>query len=234
MMPEDFTRSVRAEVLSAKKFNKIFCVGYNKTGTTTLETVLRLYGYRLPNQHEQEIRITRQTFSTDYSEFCSFVNAYDAFQDMPFSQELVYVAADALFPNSKFILTVRDSEDWYRSLTSFHKKMFKVDNLSRLTEQEVYDRFKYLYPGYMHSYKARLLTSFDGNKKVIDWSKLYDKDYYISMYEQRNNMVRKYFCDAPCKLLVVDVTKERTTESICRFLNIPEKYVISMPHANKT
>ena len=100
MKPEEFTRNIRPVVLSNKNFNKIFVIGYNKTGTTTMERVLRLYGYSMPNQQEQEARLTRQVFSTNYEEFKCFVAKYDAFQDLPFSQEQTYVVADALFPNS--------------------------------------------------------------------------------------------------------------------------------------
>jgi hypothetical protein len=85
MNAEQFTSAVRGIVLSRKKFNKIFCIGYNKTGTTTLETVLRLYGFNLPNQQEQEARLTRQCFSTNYLELSDFVRRFDAFQDLPFS-----------------------------------------------------------------------------------------------------------------------------------------------------
>ncbi len=233
MKPNEFTRNVRAKVLSHKNFNKIFCVGYNKTGTTTLERTLRLYGYSLPSQQEQEIRLTKNVFDTNYSEFRQFVEKFDAFQDMPFSQGLTFVAADALFPNSRFILSTRDSDAWFRSLTSFHKKIFGIDP-ENVTEKDVEKKFNYLYRGYGYSNKQRFLTKFEGDESVVDWSRLYDKRYYVEQYEQRNDLVKKYFRSAPEKLLVIDVTKESTTSRICRFLNIPEDLSIKMPHENKT
>ena len=110
MKSEEFTRNIRPAVLSNKNFNKIFVVGYNKTGTTTMEQVLRLYGYSMPHQQEQEARLTKQVSCTNYDEFRSFVSKFDAFQDLPFSQDQTYVVADVLFPDSRFILTERDSE----------------------------------------------------------------------------------------------------------------------------
>jgi len=234
MTPQDFTRIVRRKVLSRKNYNKIFCIGYNKTGTTTLELVLKLYGFNLPNQQDQEARLTERCLATDYTELESFVRGYDAFQDLPFAQGQTYVAADALFPNSRFILSVRDPDDWFRSLTSFHKKMFGLDDPSAMTEQDVLEKLTYLYEGYSHVLKTRHLTTFSSGEAVVDWSKLYDKDYYVELYEARNRQIRTYFASAPEKLLVIDVTQERTTEKICRFLNIPEKFVIDMPQANKT
>ena len=230
----EFTKTVEPIVISNKNFNKIFGIGYNKTGTKTLEIVLELYGYHLPGQHEQEIRLSRSTFQTNYEEMASFCLNFDAFQDMPFSQGLTYVAADAMFPNSKFILTERPATEWYRSLCSFHTKIFNLDDVSKLTEADVLEKFNYLYPGYDHSNKERLLSSFENNSTKVNWDKLYDADWYIDMYTRRNEEIKRYFMKAPEKLLVIDVTQEKTTEKICRFLNIPIEFVIEMPKINQT
>lgn len=234
MNAEQFTSAVRKTVLSRKGFNKIFCIGYNKTGTTTLETALRLYGFNLPNQQEQESRLTRQCFSTNYFELSDFVRKFDAFQDLPFSQGLTYVVADALFPNSKFILTERDSESWFNSLISFHKKVFNLPNLDQLTERDVAEKMNYLYPGYVHENQTRILTRFSGETKIVDWENLYNKEYYIDLYERRNNEIKKYFMNSPEKLLIMDITQEKTTQKLCNFLDIPDGFVIDMPHSNKT
>lgn len=235
MKPEEFSRNVRPSVLSNKNFNKIFVIGYNKTGTTTMERVLRLYGYSMPQQQEQEARLTKQVFRTNYEEFVSFVRRYDAFQDLPFSQEQTYVVADALFPNSKFILTERDSEKWFSSMSKFTKKLFNIDNLKNLTEKDLMTKFRYLFPGYLHSNHQRILTNFKkGLQSETQWNKLFDKEYYIKVYEERNNQVKKYFMGMPGKLLVLDISEEDNTSSICRFLNIPRELVVGMPHENKS
>jgi hypothetical protein len=220
--------------IKGRGFNKIFCIGYNKTGTTTLEDVLHRFGYRLPNQQEQELQLSKTTFSTDYSELERFCAEYDAFQDMPFSQGLTYVAADALFPDSKFILTERPADAWFASVSNFHKKVFKIDDLSSLTEKDVFKKFNYLYSGYMHSNKERLLSSFKGDLRNVDWGKLYDKDYYTDMYDRRNEEIKRYFMNAPDRLLVIDITQEKNTKKLCEFLNIPVKFSFDMPHRNKT
>ena len=234
MKPQDFTEVVQPRVIANKNFNKIFCIGYNKTGTTTLETVLRLYGYNMPNQLQQEIRLSKLAFSTNYFELTSFCSNYDAFQDMPFSQGLTFVAADAIFPNSKFILSERTAESWYKSICKFHKQRFNLDDISKLTEKDVLEKFTYLYPGYAHSNKQRLLSSFENNSTKVNWEKLYDAEWYIDMYKRRNEEIKRYFMKAPEKLLVIDVTQEKTTEKICKFLNIPFEFIIDMPHSNKT
>lgn len=231
---DEFTQTVRPVVLSRKSFNKIFGIGYNKTGTNSLSRILQRYGFDMPNQREQEARLTQQCFATHYGELSSFVAKYDAFQDLPFSQEDLYVAADALFPNSKFILTLRDPEEWFNSMCRFQQKIYGLGDLNKVTEADVKEKFGYLYPGYGHANKQRQLTNFVDGKKSVDWSKLYDKDYNITSYTQRNNRIQRYFANAPDKLLVIDLTREKTTRKICEFLNIPIEYAFDMPHANKT
>lgn len=234
MKPTEFTSAVKPIVLANKNFNKIFCIGYNKTGTTTLETVLRLYGYSLPNQQEQEIKLTKNCFKTDYLELQSFCSKFDAFQDMPFSQGLTFVVADALFPNSKFILTERDPDEWFRSIEAFHRKVMKINGNKKITKNDIFTKFNYLYEGYIHDNHERLLSNFVGTEKTVLWDKLYDKDHYIQIYSHRNKEIKRYFSNTPHKILIIDPTKERNTEKICNFLNIPSKFSIPMPHANKT
>ena len=126
------------EILARKNFNKIFNIGYNKTGTTTMEYVFQQLGYSCPDQQEQEARIVKQLYLGNFKPLIDFVNQYDAFQDMPFSQGVVYSQVDALFPNSKFILTVRNKDDWYESLVRFQTngvlKNAEVDNIENATE----------------------------------------------------------------------------------------------------
>lgn len=227
-------RNAWRTVLSNKTYNKVFCIGYNKTGTTTIAHTLNLYGLKFPNQQQQEVRLSKQCYSTNYLEFTRFVEQYDAFQDQPFSQGLTFVAADALFPNSKFILTERNSEDWYNSVIAYHKKKIGVESIEEINEELIIEKYQYLYPGYVHEAKLRLLAQFEHDKLNIDWSLLYNKDYYISSYEKRNTEIKRYFMNASEKLLIIDITKEKNTKKICNFLGIPEKFIIDTPHKNKT
>ena len=221
-------------VISNKNFNKIFGIGFNKTGTTTLEKILQCYGYKMPNQQEQESRLTKQTYQTNYSELKDFCSRFDAFQDLPFSQGFTFIVADSLFPNSKFILTERDSESWYNSMKTYYLRNY-LDNISKpICEKDVKGKYKYLYSGYLDISNEYLLTTFEGNQKKVCWDKFFDKDYYISAYEQRNQDVKKYFASSPQKLLVIDITKEEDTSKICDFLNIPEQFIFETIHENQT
>lgn len=213
---------------------KVFGIGFNKTGTTTLASVLQCYGYRLPDQAYQEKEIAKSTFDGEYKPMSELVGRFDAFQDMPFSQGSTYKVVNELFPDSKFILTTRDPEAWFSSLCSFHKKVFNVACLKSITEADVRNKFHYLYDGYVYENMKRFLTEVTGDKAVARWDLLYNKDFYIERYLQRNAEVRKYFSACGGCLLIIDVTRERTTAKLCDFLSIPSILTIPMPHENRT
>lgn len=89
---------------------KVFCIGFHKTGTTSLERALEYLGYRVIGRkrlkglhHHAEL----------LAACCDLVPRYNAFQDNPWP--LFYRELDHRFPGSKFILTVRPPEDWLRS-----------------------------------------------------------------------------------------------------------------------
>ena len=94
---------------------KIFCVGRNKTGTTSLEQALRGFNYRLGNQRQGELLLDDWA-RRDFRRIAQLAASADAFQDTPFSLPFTYQTLDAAFPGSKLILTLRSSpQDWYES-----------------------------------------------------------------------------------------------------------------------
>jgi hypothetical protein len=232
-----FTEQWGPLVLGRRNFNKIFCIGYNKTGTTTLETVLSRYGYHLPDQQVQEARISEPCQRGDYREFQRFIEAYDAFQDQPFSVGDVYIAADALFPDSRFILTVRDADAWFASMERFYKGPLErarhKEGLEGLSLHEILQRAGYLFPGYLHRWQRRWLTTVEHGEVRVRWDLFFDRDYYIREYRARNDRIRRYFHGAPHKLLVLDLAQEDSTRRLCEFLNIPPQLAFTMPVINR-
>lgn len=62
---------------------------------------------------------------------------------------------------------------------------------------------------------------------------LYDKDYYIEDYLRRNEEIKKYFADRGDDLLLIDIKKEKSTEKVCGFLNIPRQFITPVPMKTK-
>ncbi len=90
---------------------KVFCVGFHKTGTSTLAKALEHLGYRVtgPNGvHDEQIASNVDALVNDLAE------RFDAFQDNPWP--LVYQKMDRRYPGSKFILLLRDEASWLASL----------------------------------------------------------------------------------------------------------------------
>lgn len=89
---------------------KVFCIGFHKTGTTSMKEALRLLGYRVTGPdhvNDPDIANTIGKVTAEISQ------RFDGFQDNPWP--LVYREMDALHPGSKFILTTRDEQKWYDS-----------------------------------------------------------------------------------------------------------------------
>ena len=95
---------------------KIFCIGYGKTGTTSLEKALMELGYVMGNQTGAELLIDNWAHR-DFKQIIDFCETADAFQDVPFCLDFTYQALDAAYSGSKFFLTMRDSsKQWFDSL----------------------------------------------------------------------------------------------------------------------
>lgn len=206
---------------------KVFCVGRNKTGTTSLEAVLKSLGYRVGNQQEGELLI-EDWARRDFSSLIAYCRKSDAFQDSPFSRDFTFQAMDQAFPGSKFILTMRDSdEQWYASLTRFHTmRLRERTGEDRLPTARDLQEDPYIYPGYL--WRVRQLV-----RGLEASGEPYDKDSLIREYNDHNRRVKDYFRHRPNDLLVLNLADPNAMESLCRFLGKPFTGQI-MPRLNES
>ncbi|EDY38722.1 conserved hypothetical protein [Cyanobium sp. PCC 7001] len=122
---------------------KVFCIGFHKTGTTSLERALEYLGYRVIGRR----RLSRaRSLEELFASCCELVPRYNAFQDNPWP--IFFKDLDARYPGSKFILTVRSPDEWLRSqLKHFGAKSSQMRQLiygvgSPLGHEDIYrDRF---------------------------------------------------------------------------------------------
>lgn len=89
---------------------KVFCIGFHKTGTTSLSVALNILGYRVTGPNGVEDPDIKKNV---YEMAFELVKQYDAFRDNPWP--IIYKELDVRCPDSKFILTIRDSASWIRS-----------------------------------------------------------------------------------------------------------------------
>lgn len=203
---------------------KIFCIGANKTGTSSMEYAIMSFGYIFGDFRRAEM-LDAECYKGDFERLYRFSEAYDAFQDIPFSNGDYYKKLDQRFPNSKFILTIRDSgQEWFSSLTRFHTKNFSKNNL--LPTEEDLKNSSYVYKGFaLDFYKWYL-----GYPAIP----LYDKEAYIHIYNERNQGIIEYFKDRPDQLLILNVKEDGAYHKLGKFLGFNIRKDKKFPHINKT
>jgi hypothetical protein len=90
---------------------KIFCIGFHKTGTTSLNRALSYLGYRVHGGVVSRKVSSREQAREKARELCK---EYDALEDMPWP--IIYKWLDEEYDNGKFILTVRPEGEWLESV----------------------------------------------------------------------------------------------------------------------
>ncbi len=100
--------------------SKVFCIGFQKTGTSSLSKALQALGFSVGDA----IGVLNRTVDWQAEDprpeivekVLSVVEGVDAIQDSPCA--FLYRELDAAHPQAKFILTTRDTEAW---LASYHR-----------------------------------------------------------------------------------------------------------------
>jgi hypothetical protein len=201
---------------------KVFCIGRNKTGTTSLKVALKTLGFKIGDQTQGEL-LLEDWARYDFSRIVELCRTADAFQDIPFSLDLTYSVLDSAFPGSKFILTIRDSADvWYESLTRYHSNLLRK---GRLPTADDLKWCKYRKRGWLWR-EEKLVYG-------IDESTLYNRELYIQHYETHNRRVMDYFRSRPEDLLVLNLCESNAMKSLGDFIGV-DCDGISMPHLNRS
>lgn len=94
---------------------KVFGIGFQKTGTTTLGVIFEKLGYRTASYHQFRGFANREglTMAEIEDEALRIAAQYDAAKDTPWP--LLYQNLDRAFPGSKFIHVTRDPQAWLAS-----------------------------------------------------------------------------------------------------------------------
>jgi hypothetical protein len=185
---------------------KVIGIGLEKTGTTTLKTVLKILGFNFCHEKDAFFLEKYQTLSDhavaalllrqDYQDFYRLAEQYDAFSDTPWPW--LYPQIDQQFPGSKFILTVRDEKKWIKSMVKYF--------------------------GNIHSSVREL---YYGNGAPLT-----HEEQYVEVYRNHLLKVKQYFQNRPNDLLIVNWENGDDWGSICQFLNKSQPR-IAFPHENK-
>lgn len=189
-----------------KDWNKVWIIGLSRTGTMSLTKTLNKHT-RLRIEHYPAV----QKLEAPYYEG-------DGAADIVVSA--MFEKLDVKYPNSKFILTLRDRESWVKSVEKFitTKDRMKKESLQRLNARPNY-------PSQIQIFTRQKLYG------TID----FDEKSWINGYDTYNERVREYFKDRENDLLELDfISGDDTPNKVFKFLEIqdrvpPAKFI----HANE-
>ena len=228
MIVEALKTSVRAterQINSVKVAGKpkYFCVGRNKTGTTSLKRAFIDLGFIVGQQRYAQTLYDKDFFDNEFARIIEFCKTAQVFQDIPFSLKETLEHIDKAFPGSKFILTTRDSTDqWYESITKFHSKKFGKNGL--LPTFRDLQNATYVRRGYM----TNILRLYGTSSTDI-----YNRDVLCKHYEMHNQFVRDYFSDRDDDLLDINLSEPDAYKRFTNFINVDSPFS-EFPWVNKT
>lgn len=183
---------------------RIFGIGLNKTGTTTLGRALTMLG--IPTiDYPTDARTLEQLEEGDYD--LDILKTYQAVTDTPVG--FFYPQLDRLYPGSRFILTVRDKDAWLRSVRDHWPFVMEWG-----LHEETFRRFTYY--------------AFTAVYGAIH----YNEDRYSYVYDTYLDGVQRYFAGREDDLLVMDICAGEGWEKLCPFLGtaVPDA---PFPHLNR-
>ncbi|GAB5538580.1 MAG: hypothetical protein Salg2KO_06830 [Salibacteraceae bacterium] len=200
---------------------KIFCIGFNKTGTSSLAKLFEGLGYKVAQQYPGEL-LARNCSKGDYQPLFDFVRQEGQFfQDVPFSMMGVFIPLAEEFPDSKFILSIRDDASvWYTSLVEYHSALFGAGSVP--TSEDLKSA-TYGHKGWLYELMKLLFDTPDHD--------LYNREILTGKYNQHIDEVKSYFDHQPERLLVINLKSEDAPDRISDFLGL-EKRIKGIPHAN--
>ena len=216
----EFTEKLLYPILVRKK-QKIFCIGQNKTGTTSLLKTFQDLGF-IAARETESAKLLDSYLAKDFDHIAKFCKRAQVFEDVPFSLPELYKELDKAYPNSKFILTVRDnSEQWYKSVVKFLSKLFGKGSIPTV---EDFKNAKYIEKGWAWKLFREMYSTPE--------SDLFNKEKLIEKYEDHNKKVVEYFVDKD-NLLILNLAEEGSYQKFCHFIGL-ESNQKSFPWVHKT
>jgi len=178
---------------------RIFGLGLSRTGTTSLHVATAALG--ISSAH-YPLELAYHWLAGDFG--AQHFSRYTAYYDVPVC--CYYPVLDQLYPDAKFILTVRDVDAWLDSCeTHFarrpqHDKRMLARDMARVATYGVFN---------------------------------FERNQFRSVYLRHCDAVMNYFSDCGSRLLVLDVSAEDALSQLTLFLRdyvdnpLPMK---AMPH----
>jgi hypothetical protein len=198
----------------AGAYNKVFGIGLSRSGTTSLNVALNSLGikslhYGIGTKGGKEMIGDIKHGKFDGHQV---MDSFDAMTDIQAS--CYFEQWDKVYPNSKFILTIRNTDEWIDSIRRYWK--VHDDERNYLSQQN----------GFMH-------TSMYGC-----WH--FNKRRFLYVYLRHLREVKRYFKNKEHQLLIINFSEfsdKKKWKKLCSFLGLPMPYskngkLKRFPHSN--
>jgi hypothetical protein len=173
---------------------KIFGIGLSRTGTKSLTKALNSLGFNIIHYPIDEVT-HKQLQAGNYK--LSILDNCDGITDLTVVP--YYAQLDSLFPNSKFILTIRNKEDWLASMKNHWAE--KVDDKTK-PEYELKMNIRYFL------------------RAAVYGCQRYSFDRLSYVYDLHYRNVLEYFRNKKDSLLIIDINNGDGWEKLCPFLGL--------------
>jgi hypothetical protein len=177
---------------------RVFGIGLHRTGTRSLDAAFRLLG--LDSWHWKSAHEAKAIWLEMNAEGRSqTLEKYYALSDLPIP--LLYRQLDLAYPNSKFILTVRNEGAWLASV----RRHWSAEH----------NRFRAAWDTDPFTHKVH--TALYGQKE-------FSEETFRERFERHNREVIDYFANqiGDGSLLIVNMDKNPGWRGLCEFLDLPE------------
>ena len=207
--------------------DKIFCISYQRTGTSSVGEFFRMNNFKVIGWHmSHKLRWSELWYEGKYEKI---FNSYEfksssVFEDSPWFHLDFYKELSERFPKARFILFERDSDKWFSSMLShsgnrnlgsvyIHAKLYdREDELKSLTG---------LNPDIRSEENFNLLPLDERHRSK-----------YIAIYEKRNQAVKDFFSNSD-RFISLQLEDPDKWKKLADFFGITIDPDLEV-HANKT
>ncbi len=198
--------TLKTTIASPQK-TKVFCIGFHKTGTSSLSRALKILGYRTIHGDSSSSRhggdegrsLIKLIEAGNFQ--LPTLALFDAFLDNPYFSIWKQLADQ--FPDARFILTVRDEQEWLDSCLRYYKG------------RNVRPMRAWMF--------AEHADPSSGAEARVAW---------LNKFRVHNSAILGYFMGRP-NFFVMNIFSGDGWPQLCEFLQEPVPRH-SFPHANKT
>lgn len=205
--------------------SRIFCISFQRTGTTSVHRFLEDHGYQVAsNGTSLRNGWHQKVFEGNYKKIFrdpEFIS-HQAFQDHPWFFPEIYKILYYKFPNSKFILLERDPDEWFDSMLALEEK-----EPGKFTRSE---NHAWVY-GRLHEYieeNENLTALSDLPENQQNLKRKHYRYHYICKNEEVKHFFRKRH---PERLFYGNLSDPELWNDLAHFLGHNEPN--SRPHENK-